>query len=646
MKISLYKSTHMLTVILVAVMLIVIITTIQQLYDTAFQQASERLMETVRSQSQLIETTASNVLKNDTEPYTAENQAIVLTLISQAFSGHKEFGENGNFILAKQVNGEIVFILGHPSATPAPHQTNSFQEHDVALPMKLALEGKSGTLITVDYRGEEVLAAYQPIKLLNYGIVAHTDLAEFRKPFIRASVISMSVGVILIFAGAVSFHLITTPLLNRIYRSEYRMRLLLDSTADGVFGINMKGHCTFTNAACLKLLGYSETKQLLGKSLVDILEQPIPSDKDIYLITTQDILRDFQTAQKNLHYEVSLCHPNGKAFIAEIRLSPVIKNGHCIGAVILFADITQQKDALAQKQLANTVYENIEEGIIVTNAKAKIVSVNSAFEHITGYKEGEALGRNPRFLKSGQQDRNFYVDMWQQIVKNGSWKGVIWNKKKDGKIVPLWSSISSVKDPAGRITHFVGAISDISTLKAKEEMLEHMAHHDPLTGLPNRLLLDARFELSLQNSARRNSKLAVLFIDLDNFKEINDLYGHKAGDQLLIETARHLQQLLREEDTVSRLGGDEFVILLSEVNEVESVLELAEKIKLSINQSLSTDDGIELKVDSSIGIALYPDHGRDTSSLLSRADNAMYKAKNRGKNCICLFQFDDSDEKV
>lgn len=645
MKISLYKSTHMLTVILVAVMLIVIITTIQQLYDTAFQQASERLMETVRSQSQLIESTASNALKGDTEPYTAETQAIVLSLISQTYSGHKELGETGSFSLAKQVNGKIVFLLGHPNATPEKIalQTKFLQEHDVALPMKLALAGKSGTLITVDYRGEEVLAAYQPIRLLNYGIVAQTDLAEFRKPFIRASVISMSIGVILIFAGAVSFHLITTPLLNRIHRSEYRMRLLLDSTADGVFGINMTGHCTFTNAACLKLLGYSETKQFLGQSVVDILKQPDNSDKDTSLITTLDILRDFQTAQKGLHYEVSLCHPNGKVFIAEIRLSPVIENGHCIGAVILFADITQQKDALAQKQLANTVYENIEEGIIVTNAKAKIVSVNSAFEDITGYKEGEALGRNPRFLKSGQQDRKFYVDMWQQIIREGSWKGVIWNKKKSGEIVPLWSSISSVKSSAGKITHFVGAISDISALKAKEEMLEHLAHHDPLTGLPNRLLLDARFELSLQNSARRNSKLAVLFIDLDNFKEINDLYGHKAGDQLLIEIALRLQQLLREEDTVSRLGGDEFVILLSEVNEVESVLELAEKIKLSINQSLSTDDGVALKVNASIGIALYPDHGRDTSSLLSRADDAMYKAKSRGKNCICVFQFDDTD---
>ncbi|MBQ0785174.1 MAG: diguanylate cyclase, partial [Amphritea sp.] len=357
-----------------------------------------------------------------------------------------------------------------------------------------------------------------------------------------------------------------------------------------------------------------------------------------------EILKDFQKKQEERQFEIPLRNQNSREFFAELRLSPVVEQNRCIGAVILLTDITQQREAQELKQLAKTVYENIEEGIIVTNAKAEIVSVNSAFIEITGYQQAEVLGRNPRFLKSGQQDQSFYASMWRQIIKEGCWKGVIWNKKKDDEIIPLWSSISSVKDPSGKIINFVGAISDISTLKAKEEMLEHMAHHDPLTGLPNRLLLDARFELSLQNSARRNSMLAVLFIDLDYFKEINDQYGHKAGDLLLIETAQRLRKLLREEDTISRLGGDEFVILLAEITRKEFALELAQKIKESINQSFTIEDGVELNIDSSIGIALYPDHGRDASSLLSRADHAMYKAKKKGKSCICFFQFDDTDE--
>lgn len=645
MKFSLYKSTHMLTAILVAVMLIVIITTIQQLYETAFQQASERLMETVRSQSQLIESTALHALQNETMPYTLEAEATALALILKTYKGHRGFGKMGEFALAKQENGYVKFLLGHQHTTSdnTQNQTKRLLNNNVTIPMQLALAGKSGTLVTIDDSGKQILAAYQPVRLLNYGIVAKVDLAEFRKPFIRASVISISIGVILIFIGAIGFHLITTPLLNRIHRSEYRMRLLLNSTADGVFGINMKGHCTFTNDAGLKLLGYSENTLLLGKPLAEVLQQPEFTNeyKDDTAIRT--ILKDFQAAQTDLHYEAPLCDQTDRTFIAEFRLSPIVKNDRCIGAVILIADITQQREAQAQKLLAKTVYENIEEGIIVTDANTRIVSVNSAFQHITGYQQDEVIGRNPRFLKSGQQDQSFYASMWQHIIKEGSWKGVIWNKKKDGEIVPLWSSISSVKSSAGKITHFVGAISDISALKAKEEMLEHMAHHDPLTGLPNRLLLDARFQLSLQNSARRHSKLAVLFIDLDYFKEINDQYGHKAGDQLLIETAQRLRKLLREEDTVSRLGGDEFVILLSEINTVESALDLAKKIKLSISQSFTTTGGVELQMNSSIGIALYPDHGRDTSSLLSRADNAMYKAKSRGKNCICVFQFDDTD---
>ena len=646
MKFSLYKSTHMLTAILVAVMLTVIITTIQQLYETAFQQASDQLTETVRSQTRLIESTASNTLKNKTLPYTVETEAIALALIRQTYNDHRGFGQTGEFALAKKTEDKLQFLLGHQHTNPDKNTdpTTLDLNNDFSIPMQRALAGESGTMVTVDYRGEEILAAYQPVRSLNYGIVAKVDLSEFRKPFIRTSVISITIGVILIFIGAIGFHLITTPLLNRIHKSEYRMRLLLNSTAEGVFGIDFSGRCTFVNSTCLKLLGYADEKLLLEKSLTEILQRSDLTKGDLDYPLPLDILKDFQKKQAERQCEIPLRNQHGREFFAELRLSPVVEQNRCIGAVILLTDITQQREAQELKQLAKTVYENIEEGIIVTNAKAEIVSVNSAFLEITGYQQAEVLGRNPRFLKSGQQGQSFYASMWRQIIKEGCWKGVIWNKRKDDEIIPLWSSISSVKAPGGKIINFVGAISDISTLKAKEEMLEHMAHHDPLTGLPNRLLLDARFELSLQNSTRRNSKLAVLFIDLDYFKEINDQYGHKVGDQLLVETAQRLRKLLREEDTISRLGGDEFVILLAEITRKESALELAQKIKQSINQSFTTEDGVELNIDSSIGIALYPDHGRDASSLLSRADHAMYKAKKKGKSCICFFQFDDTDE--
>lgn len=642
MKLSLYKSTHMLTAILVAVMLIVIITTIQQLYETAFQQASNQLAETVKSQARLIESTVFNSLKKKPTPYTAETEAVALALIRQTFQGNRGFGQTGEFALAKQVGNKLQFLLGHQHIDT---ESTKLVMHDYfAAPMQRALAGESGTMITVDYQGQQILAAYQPVTVFNYGIVAKVDLSELRKPFIRTSVISIAIGIILIFMGAIGFHLITTPLINRIHKSEYRMRLLLNSTAEGVFGINFSGHCSFVNSACLKLLGYADKNQLLEKPLTEILHRSELSKDSFNYPLPIDILRDFQKNQIEYQCVIPLRNHNGREFFAELKLSPVVEQTRCIGAVILLTDITQQREAQEQKRLAETVYENIEEGIIVTNASAVIVSVNSAFLEITGYQEDEVLGRNPRFLKSGQQDQSFYASMWRQIIKEGRWKGVIWNKKKNDQIIPLWSSISSVKDSGGTIIHFVGAISDISTLKTKEKMLEHMAHHDPLTGLPNRLLLDARFELSLQNSTRRNSTLAVLFIDLDLFKEINDQYGHKTGDQLLIETAQRLRKLLREEDTVSRLGGDEFVILLPDISRKESALELAEKIKQSINRSFTTEAGVELNIDSSIGIALYPDHGRDASSLLSRADHAMYKAKQKGRNCICFFQFDDTEQ--
>ncbi|MBQ0784940.1 MAG: PAS domain-containing protein, partial [Amphritea sp.] len=294
MKFSLYKSTHMLTAILVAVMLTVIITTIQQLYETAFQQASDQLTETVRSQARLIESTASNTLKNKTLPYTAETEAIALALIRQTYKNHRGFGQTGEFALAKKTKDKLQFLLGHQhtSSDKNTDLTTLDLTNDFAIPMQRALAGESGTMVTVDYRGVEILAAYQPVRLLNYGIVAKVDLSEFRKPFIRTSVISIAIGVILIFIGAIGFHLITTPLLNRIHKSEYRMRLLLNSTAEGVFGIDFSGRCTFVNSTCLKLLGYADENLLLGKSLTEILQRSELTKGDLDYPLPLDILKD------------------------------------------------------------------------------------------------------------------------------------------------------------------------------------------------------------------------------------------------------------------------------------------------------------------------------------------------------------------
>lgn len=638
MKKSLNKSIYTLTFILITVMLAVVIITTQQLYQAALQQAKERLRETIHTQARLMESIALFAQQGESLPLSPQVEQAVLTQFREAYLTQQNIDHIAPFTVAKQ-NGESIQLIFDQQLSVTTQRDSIVKQQPNSqslIAMQLALKGESGTLMTENWKGESILVAYEPVAHLNYGMIDTINLSELRKPFIHTSFVSITTGLILILAGIIYFHLITNRLIDRLHRSEYRIRLLLNSTAEGVFGINLKGNATFANTSCLTLLGYSDVAQLIDQPLTTILT--LPEAVKPHELTPTLILETFQQQQKAQYLELPLYRQNGSTFMAKLKLSPIIENQRCIGAVILLTDITGKLAARELKRLATTVYDNIEEGIIVTDIKTHIISINHAFSEITGYAEDEVLGKTPKFLQSGIQDEAFYTSMWQQVIHDGSWNGVIWDRNKDGQIIPLWSSISSVKDQDDSITHFVGAFSDISSLKAKEDMLEHMAHHDSLTDLPNRLLLDARFKLSLQNSARRHKKLAVLFIDLDSFKIINDTYGHKSGDQVLQQTASRLNNLLRQEDTVSRLGGDEFVVLLPEISSTKTALELAKKIQHSISQNIMIDAHQTLNIHCSIGVALYPDHGQDTATLLECADKAMYKAKDKGKNFISLYQ--------
>lgn len=281
------------------------------------------------------------------------------------------------------------------------------------------------------------------------------------------------------------------------------------------------------------------------------------------------------------------------------------------------------------------VVERSGEAIVITDANKNIVFVNGAFVRTTGYSEEEVLGQNPRLLKSGVQDAMFYKNMWQQINTCGMWQGEIFNRKKNGQVYPEWQSITAIKNNKGELTNYVSIFMDISKSKESEEHIRRMANYDGLTGLANRNLLNDRMSQAFASAHRQHTKLAVMYLDLDNFKDINDGYGHAVGDIVLKSTAERLLSCVREGDTIARQGGDEFILLLSDID-VYGTLKVAEKLLARLSAPY-IHEGNELFISASIGIATYPADGDSMDMLLKNADAAMYTAKNDGRNCYRTF---------
>lgn len=288
---------------------------------------------------------------------------------------------------------------------------------------------------------------------------------------------------------------------------------------------------------------------------------------------------------------------------------------------------------LAQRQIrqAATVFENTKEGGMITDASSRILAVNPAFSEITGFQADRVIGETPRMLASGRQGVEFYRDMWQALAKQGQWQGEILNRRADGSLLPEWLSISAIKDTRGEVVQYVGVFSDITAIKRSEQQLEYLAHHDPLTGLPNRVLLGERLTQAMARARRGSTLVALLFLDLDRFKYINDSLGHDVGDEILMEVSQRLQRTIRAGDTVARLGGDEFVAALEDIRDPQEVERVAELLLRILVQGFRVRDR-ELYISASIGISFYPEHGETTEELIKNADAAMYRAKEAGRN--------------
>lgn len=310
--------------------------------------------------------------------------------------------------------------------------------------------------------------------------------------------------------------------------------------------------------------------------------------------------------------------------------------GRPVKLVGTMQDITELRRSEEQTRLLARVFENTVEGIIVTDAQQVIQMVNPAFSVITGYSAGEAIGKTPRILSSKRHDSEFFKNIWSSLDAADQWQGEIWDRRKNGEAYPEWLTITVIRDAQNHITHYVGVFHDITTLKRSEEQIAFRAYHDAVTGLPNRLLFNDRLSMSIAHAQRNCQGLAVLFLDLDNFKNINDSLGHAMGDSLLQSFARRLSCLVREEDTVARLGGDEFIILLQSTGNPNYAVHIAKRILKSLQQPFRIKEH-ELYISASIGIAIFPNDGTNNESLISNADAAMYRAKEQGRNNYTLF---------
>lgn len=427
-------------------------------------------------------------------------------------------------------------------------------------------------------------------------------------------------------------------------------------------GLLREHQAIFENAAIGILFSRGHRIERCNRRIAELFgygpEELVGREAAIFYPCQDDYVRVRHAARADLFAgrpyatDVELRRKDGTAIHAHISARLVDEEATEPGVVWTLEDITERRCAeleldlarreLAQHlELARRVFENSSGSIMVTDADNRIVSVNRAFERMTGFAAAEVLGRDPGDLKSGRHDEAFYRAMWQSLGDKDHWQGEIWDRRKDGSVYPKLSTIDVVRDADGKIVNYVAVFSDISERKASEEEVHFLAHHDALTGLANRLALGLHLGHALAVARRNRTRVAVLFIDLDGFKPINDRYGHAAGDKLLVTLAGRLRQMARETDLVARMGGDEFVIVMEGSFTDEHLAEIGADLVAAVGEPCPMAVG-EVVVSCSIGIACSPRDGDTAELLLAGADVAMYRAKAAGCGRHAFFVGDGS----
>jgi len=404
---------------------------------------------------------------------------------------------------------------------------------------------------------------------------------------------------------------------------------ILDHIHESVIVMDPDGFITRWNRGAERIFGYTAA-EMIGRNILFLYVEDESGDNEVAF---SDALFD----ESKREMEVRRRRKSGEVFWASLQISVMRDTeGATTGLIGYLSDITERVKAREALELHARIFENSEEGIMITDATLHIVSVNGAFCRIMGYTANDVIGQTPKLFQSGRHDAAFYAEMWRQLDAFGNWRGEVWNKRKAGGLFPMASSISAVRNAAGVVTHYFAIFSDITERKQTDERIHHLAYYDALTGLPNRTLFFKLTTQALAAAERNHVHGAVLFIDLNRFKPINDTLGHGIGDRLLQQIGARLRTALRDEDIVARLGGDEFVIALFDLTQDNYAGLVADKILAALDLPFQIEEH-ELKLGAAIGISVYPEDGSDAETLVRLADIAMYRAKHDSRDSYAFY---------
>ncbi|GAB4088525.1 bifunctional diguanylate cyclase/phosphodiesterase [Hydrogenophaga soli] len=410
----------------------------------------------------------------------------------------------------------------------------------------------------------------------------------------------------------------------RALRKEYdKTAAILKHASDGIHILDRRGHLVEANDRFCEMLGYSRI-ELLGVHFSLWEERLPPANWQQRLAMNGSEV--FETQHRTR---------SGQLLEVEVSLNRFDMGGEPY-TVASSRDVTERKRAQRQQQLAASVFSHAHEGIVITDPDGVIIDVNESFTRITGYTRDDALGQNPRMLQSSLHPPEYHAAMWSDITAHGRWYGEVWNRRKDGQVYAEMLSINAVTDAQGKLQCYVGLFSDITSIKEHQQRLEHIAHYDPLTDLPNRVLLNDRLNRAMARCQRHEQSMAVVYLDLDGFKQVNDQHGHEVGDQLLVALGRKMAASLREGDTLARVGGDEFVAVLTDLGAHADFTQVLQRLLDAASAPIAVGP-LTLQVSASIGVTVYPQDASEPEQLLRHADQAMYQAKQDGRNRFHLF---------
>lgn len=433
-------------------------------------------------------------------------------------------------------------------------------------------------------------------------------------------------GVILLFADNTNLYEIERS----ARETQVRLLAVMNNSVSLMAVKDATGRYQFANPKFEQTFGFA-SGEVIGKT-----------DLQVFPAAVSDLFRESELEamrlRKGIEREETLPLATGARHFLVVRFPLFDDDGAITGLCFQATDITARKRAQEQLRLAALVFDRAAEGVMVTDTEQRILTVNDAFSTLTGYTRQEVVGRKPSLLRSEKMPPAFYREMWDKVNRVGVWQGEIWNRRKNGEPYLEWLSINTVKDKSGTVVNYVGMFSDITKVRESQQRIEYLATHDELTGLPNRALFNDRLHLALARADRSRESIGVVFIDLDNFKVVNDTLGHETGDQLLRQAAVRLLDCVRGEDTVARLGGDEFVVLLVAADREQATV-TAERLLNALSASYQFDEH-ECFISASIGLSMFPEDAADATSLMRNADAAMYRAKDHGKNGFRFFSAD------